>query len=401
MLDKEFHIAGLLKQRLNGEMDQQSSEELEAWLSGHPFNSEFYATITNPENFHQKFSEFESADSEVLWRLTQAKVTEGRLKVKPDRLVIPHKWYRFVAAAAVLTFIVAAGIWFFKGSGGQDLAPIVYASDVGPGRQGATLTLSNGKKIRLSEVTNGTLATDAGVTISKTAAGQLVYTIVGGTAKDRMNTLSTENGETFQVLLPDGSRVWLNAASSLTYAAHLLVDGKRAVKLTGEGYFEVAKDKAHPFRVLTGDHQVDVLGTHFNVNSYRNEPAITTTLVEGSVKVSFGSSTAMLKPGQQARLDSKGAFIVDHVEADTYVAWKNKQFSFENEDIQTIMRMVERWYDVKIEYSGQVSEEKFWGGVSRSDSVSKVLSALESTGKVHFEIKGNTIYVSKNDQKNR
>jgi transmembrane sensor len=399
MLDKEFHIAGLIKKQLNSELDEQSGEELQQWLSKHPSNSEFYTKIIDPENFHQRLSEFESADSEELWRLTLAKVAEtGTDKVTAKPVIVKLNWFRFAAAAAAVAFMVSAGIWFFKDNGNRNLQPIVYASDVAAGHQGATLTLANGKKNRLNPAQKGLVPTAGGVTISKTATGQLVYAIKGDPENNRTNTLSTERGETYQVQLPDGSEVWLNAASSLTYATNLITEGKRVVKLTGEGYFQVAKDKAHPFQVQTGDHQVEVLGTHFNINSYPNEPAITTTLLEGSVKVSFRSTTKLLKPGQQAKLDSKGDLRFAQVDTDTYVAWKNKQFSFEDENIQAIMRMVERWYDVKIEYSGQVSEEKFWGGVSRSDNVSKVLNALESTGKVRFEIKGNTIYVFKNDR---
>jgi len=305
--------------------------------------------------------------------------------------------FKLITAAAVAVFVVSIGLWFLKEGRNKNLKPIVYASDVAPGHQGATLTLANGNKIRLTGAANGILATEAGVTISKTANGQLVYTIKGDPENNRLNTLSTEKGETYQVQLPDGSEVWLNAASSLTYATNLIADGKRVVKLTGEGYFQVAKDKAHPFRVQTGGHQVEVLGTHFNINSYNNEPAIATTLLEGAVQVSCHSKKELLKPGQQAKLDGNGNFLIAEVDTDPYVAWKNKQFSFENENIQTIMRMVERWYDVKVEYRGELSKEKFWGAVSRFDNVSKVLSALESTGKVHFEIKGNTIYVYKND----
>jgi transmembrane sensor len=399
MLDKEFYIAGLIKRQLDGELDEKGSKEFRQWLTEHPSNYGFFTTLTNPENFHHKLSEFESADSEVLWSLTQAKIANGRpVKIEQETRIIKHRWFRLVTAAAALIFIVSAGIWFYKYSHTRDLAPTVYSSDVRPGHQGATLTLSNGKKISLTEAAVGALATENGVIISKTADGQLVYNMNDNSENSGYHTLSTEKGETFQVRLPDGSKVWLNAVSSLTYSAGMIVAGKRDLKLTGEGYFQVARDRAHPFRVQTGDQLVEVLGTHFNINSYSNEPAITTTLLEGAVQVSYPGKKEVLRPGQQVKLDDKGTFKITQVDTGTYVAWKDRQFSFENENIQTIMRMVERWYGVKIEYSGAISEEKFWGGVSRSDNLSKVLSALESTGKVHFEIENNTVYVFKNDR---
>jgi transmembrane sensor len=397
MLNKEFHIAGLIKKQLNDELDDRSSDQLQQWLSEHPSNPEFYTTLTNADNFHKKLVEFESAKSEELWKLTQAKVVNAQqATLNPKPVIVKFRVFKLIAAAAIAAFVISVGIWFFKESRNKNLDRIVYASDVAAGHQGATLTLANGNKIRLNKAANGVLATEAGVTISKTATGQLIYNIKGDPGDNRLNTLSTERGETYRVQLPDGSEVWLNAASSLTYATNLIVGGKRVVKLVGEGYFQVAKDKGHPFLVQTGAHEVQVLGTHFNINSYGNEPAIATTLLEGAVQVSYLSKKEILRPGQQAKLDSKGDFMITQVDTNPYVAWKNSQFSFENENIQTIMRMVERWYDVKVEYRGALSEEKFWGGVSRSDNVSKVLSALESTGKVYFDIKGKTIYVFKN-----
>jgi transmembrane sensor len=400
MLDKEFHIARLIKKQLNSELDEESGEHLKRWIAEDSSNSEFYFRITDPNNFHKKLSDFESVSSEKLWQLTQAKMAEAvpaRTRSKPVFLV--HRWFKLITAAAIATLIVSVGIWFFVRNQDPNIDQIAYANDVSSGKEGATLTLANGKKIKLTAATNGNVAKEAGVTISKTGNGHLVYTVEGNTQNDdnNINTLTTGKGETYQVQLPDGSQVWLNAASSLTYNSSTIKDGKRAVKLTGEGYFQVAKDKAHPFQVQTGDHQVQVLGTHFNINSYSNEPSITTTLLEGRVEVSYRSNSEVLKPGQQAKLKDKGNFAVTQVDTDPYVAWKNNQFSFENEDIQTIMRMVERWYDVNVEYRGSLSGEKFWGGVSRFDNVSKVLKALESTGKVHFEVKGKTIYVYKDD----
>jgi transmembrane sensor len=395
MLDKEFRISRLIKDHMNNELDERSSEELHAWLEEHPTNKEYYNTLNDPENLRRELNAFESVKTEELWQITQSKVAESKLLDDNIRSIKKYSWLSARVAAAAAIFIVAVGLWIYKETSRDEIKPISYANDLSPGRLGATLTLANGKKIRLDAAKDGDLATEAGVKIAKTRNGQLIYTIEGTTKDNQTNTLSTNNGETYQVQLPDGSHVWLNAGSSLSYNSNLIKNGIRSVQLTGEGYFEVAKDKFHPFKVQSGDHDVEVLGTHFNINCYKNEPAITTTLLEGSVKVSFKSAKQLLKPGHQSKLYAAGNFTVAAVDPSSFVAWKDRQFNFESEDIQTIMRMVERWYGVKVEYRGSISEEKFWGGVSRLDNVSKILNVLELTGKVHFDIKGKTIYVYK------
>ncbi|QNK63472.1 FecR domain-containing protein [Pedobacter sp. PAMC26386] len=304
-------------------------------------------------------------------------------------------WSRYSAAAAII-LIAWASLLFLK-QYHQKTNQIISAvtADITPGKNSATLTLANGKKIILSDVTSGALAEEAGVSISKTKEGQLVYEIEDSNSQtNQMNTLTTANGETYQVRLPDGSLVWLNAASSLTYPTSLNKGDVRRVELKGEGYFEIAKDKKHPFVVKTAEQEVKVLGTHFNINAYHDERKTVTTLLEGSVKVSSSKEQKTLFPNQQSSITEDG-FFIKTVETDDVIAWKNGLFLFNDEPLGSIMRKLSRWYDVEVIYHDVDQDKLFFGGVSRYDNVSKVLKKLELTGGVHFKIDGRRVIVNK------
>ncbi|MGY3211444.1 transmembrane sensor [Mucilaginibacter sp. HD30] len=306
-------------------------------------------------------------------------------------------WPRIAVAALALLFI-GAGLFYFRSLTNNQVSiqHNVVQNDIEPGKQGATLTLADGKKIRLSDVLNGKLVEQAGVTIRKAADGELVYEITGsGTETHQLNTISTANAETYRVKLPDGSLVWLNAASSLTYSPALTEAGARRVKLSGEAYFEVAKDKSHPFIVQAAGQEVQVLGTHFNVNAYINEPALVTTLLEGSVKVTTGSLKKLLKPGEQA-VNADGVVNVSEANIDKAMDWKNDEFYVNHIDFKTAMRKIARWYDVEVIYNSSVPDDMEIGGwVSRNEKLSAVLHSIESAGIVHFKVNGRKIYVSK------
>lgn len=306
-------------------------------------------------------------------------------------------WPRIGVAAAVATIILSAAIWFLKNPTNENLIQHSgYASDITPGKKGATLTLANGKKIRLTDAANGQLAKESGVTITKTTSGHLVYEInEKKTESDKVNILTTDNGETYQVRLPDGSSVWLNAASSLKYPASFATLKDRRVELSGEGYFEISKDSAHPFIVKTADQEVEVLGTHFNINSYENEPAIATTLIEGSVKIASHKNNRILKPGEQA-LNNGNSIKTEKVDVEKVIDWKDEEFNLDKVKFKVAMRKIARWYDVEIVYNETVSDDLETGGwISRNEKLSAVLKAIESAGLVHFRIEGRKIYVSK------
>jgi transmembrane sensor len=304
-------------------------------------------------------------------------------------------WPRIAAAAAII-FMAGAGIFYYQHQLVEQPQQMAQ-SDIKPGSNKAILTLANGQKIVLTGAANGTLASQSGVQVNKTKNGELVYNASGKTqAGTAYNTAETPQGGQYQVTLADGTKVWLNAASSLKYPVQF--SGKdRLVELTGEAYFEVAKDKQHPFIVHTAQEDVRVLGTHFNVNAYKDEPAIKTTLLEGSVQLSGGTLQKMLKPGQQAVL-SHDQINIKEVDTEEAVAWKNGYFMFSNEDLGGVMRKVARWYSIDVQYEDEsLKQEVIWGSMTRFANVSKVLHMLELTKAVKFKIENNrTIKVYRN-----
>jgi transmembrane sensor len=370
-----------------GKLSPSESMEWQQFVNDPDFEEQIFLLIENswrkiPEDL---LDDLESVRSdELLNRI----VKEPQLRKKHSKL-----WLRISGAAAIL-FLATAAVWFIST---KELQPAVaFKADIHAGKIGATLTLADGRQIKLDNAENGNLAEDAGVKISKTKAGELIYEILHNHhSANKMNTLSTSRGETYQVRLPDGSQIWLNAASSLTYPANLKQAGQRKVYLDGEAYFEVAKDKSTPFIVETSNQTVEVLGTHFNINSYLNERSANTTLLEGSVKISTKSGVnATLNPGEQGVITS-GKLSVEAVDSRLSIAWKNNKFMFESASIQEVMRMIERWYNVEVIYEGEIPENKFGGSVSRFDNVSKVLQILASTKKVYFRIEERRIYVTK------
>lgn len=299
-----------------------------------------------------------------------------------------------IAAAAMLILTLSAGLFFYINNN-QVVTP--ESSEILPGGNKAVLTLSNGEKISLTDAADGNIANQANVSITKTADGQLIYTIHD--SKDtslppKYNTVETPNGGQFHIVLPDGTKVWLNAASSLRFPTYF-AGKERKVELTGEGYFEVSKNQKMPFLVKTNKQDVEVLGTHFNVNAYADEEVIKTTLIEGSVKVKTSFATQILRPGQQSLLDGNSLSVAE-VDTDVATAWKNGQFMFNDEHIEAIMRQISRWYNVDIEFLHKPSESKiFWGTISRFENVSQVLEILELTKSVKFKIEGRRIIVMK------
>lgn len=304
-------------------------------------------------------------------------------------------WPRITAVAAVLFTICAAGLYIYvdQHQPVKEVIPI-YATDVLPGGNKALLFLSNGKKIDLAAIQNGQLATQAGTQITKTAIGKLVYTdTYNHSNTEQYNKIETPNGGSYELQLPDGTRVWLNAASTLRYPTSFTSLKERKVELSGEAYFEVAKNKAVPFRVEALNQVVEVLGTHFNITSYKDELAVRTTLLEGSVKI---NNKSILKPGQQAvNIDS--VIYISKVDPETAMEWKNGKFSFnQGQDFKSAMRQIERWYDVKFVYPGSVAPNiEPRGRLSRKTNLSTVLDGLEEMGNVHFKIEGRRVVVTK------
>jgi len=309
-------------------------------------------------------------------------------------------WRRVSVAAAIAATIFTAGLLYLNQPDKSNQSDVVYTNDIAPARQGATLTLSNGKKILLSAASTGELFQQSGITVKKTATGQLVYQVSSSAAADedpgQTNTLSTAKGETYQLRLPDGSLVWLNAASSLTYYPSLIQDRVRRVKLIGEGYFEIAKDKEHPFIVESYNQKVEVLGTHFNINSYGDEKVTKTTLFEGSLRVSplSGSNKgALLKPGEASVMLTGAYPVKEPGEVRNALAWKNGFFRFDQLTIDQVMNQLARWYDIEIVYQGGMPDERFSGAIARNKNISEVLRMLSYSKAVKFKIEGRRVAV--------
>lgn len=312
------------------------------------------------------------------------------------------KWWPRIAVAASLVICVGIGLVLLKKEEPKkSMATVVRKSDaILPGANKAMLTLSDGSKIVLESEENGNLAEQEGVNIIKHADGHLTYIDNNGDGDAiAINTLETPRGGQYQIQLPDGTKVWLNSASSIKYPSRFSKD-KRTIELTGEAYFEVAKKiingKRVPFVVSTGLQQIEVLGTHFNVKAYRNDYDAATTLLEGSVKVTplqQPSKAIVISPTQQAVTNPDHSLAVKIVDVEEAVAWKNGYFVFEDEDIQSIMNVISRWYDVDIVYRGQVTKQKFGGAFPRTSNINDLLKYMETYGNVSFKVEGRRIVV--------
>jgi len=303
-------------------------------------------------------------------------------------------FFKIAVAAAVLMFILVGAYIVITKPGQQQVAHNQLKKDILPGGNKAILTLANGSRIILNNAGNGVIATQGNVNVKKVTGGQLTYTNIGPATGIIVsyNTMTTPRGGQFKLILPDGTQVWLNSASSITYPVAFL-GNERNVTITGEAYFEVAKDKAKPFHVKSGEQNIEVLGTHFNINAYADEKAIKTTLLEGSIAVSrAGSAEAKrISPGQQSVIRPfEHTIAIQQADVEEAVAWKNGSFYFNGADLQSIMRQVARWYDVEVVYEGKIPDGHYKGKPSRNLTAAQMLKVLEYSG-VKFKIEDKKI----------
>lgn len=309
---------------------------------------------------------------------------------------IVRRLVRISAAAAILLLLAGAGWWILQQGKTPATALAPHAGpvkkDILPGGDKAVLTLADGSKIILDSAQNGQLAQQGKATVIK-INGQVTYKGTGKEAAVTYNTITTPRGGQYKVILSDGTIAWLNSASSLRFPT-LFTAGAREVQLSGEGYFEVSKNKDHPFRVKTGEMTVEVLGTDFNIMAYEEETAVRTTLVNGSIRVEKGGTQTLLTPGKQAvLLPGANTFQTVSPDLESTLAWKNGRFEFDETDIRTIMRQVERWYAVKVEYRGNISSIVLSGAVSRRKTASALLDVLAQTGQFHYSIEDDHIVI--------
>ncbi|HRO46717.1 FecR family protein [Agriterribacter sp.] len=346
------------------------------------------------------YRHFEEHAGELQYQAVAERVFEKlHLQTVPGKTIMPpaKRAYAFmkIAAAAVLIIVSAfmAYTYFLKE---KDKIPAGISQDIAPGGNRATLILSDGRQLTLNEIQLGNITEEDGTIIKKSADGQVAYFPGNNTKKHKgFNTIKTPKGGQYQVVLPDGSKVWLNAASSLTYPASF-DNMERRVQLAGEGYFEIASKvynkKRIPFIVETGKQQIEVLGTRFNVNAYDDETGIKTTLIEGKVKVITENETVILKPHQEFNLRSDG-INTQQVEVEAAIDWKNGDFIFADEDIKSVMRKIARWYNVEVVYDNTISPENLSGQISRNRNLSEVLRMLELSGNIRFTIDNGVIHI--------
>ena len=336
-------------------------------------------------------------DKENLERELFAGILQKTTKKKKIFQLSKICWYKQAAAALILLFIGLGTYYNFIATNDSETTvittPVLAKKDLPPGRSRAILTLSNGSTVVLDSIGNGFVTQQSNTQIVKTAKGQLSYTTLNQNSKELVyNSLSTPRGGQYQLVLPDGTKVWLNAASSIRFPV-AFVGKERKVTITGEAYFEVAKDKKKPFIVSSANMDVEVLGTHFNVSAYAEESIVKTTLLEGSVKINNKKSEVYLVPGQQSQLNNSGHFsIKNNIDVDKEIAWTKGKFQFNSNTIQEIMLQLSRWYDVEVIYQGKVSSETFSAIIKRSSNISQVLKLMEASG-VKFDIEGKKIYV--------
>lgn len=307
-----------------------------------------------------------------------------------------HKvWWRAMAAAASVLVLISAGFYGWLSMKGKTPAPVMaQQQDVKPGTNKAVLHLADGSVVTLDSTGNQVIV--QGETTINQQNGQLHYNANNpNTTAVSFNTLTTPRGGQYSVTLPDGSKVWLNAASSLKFPT-AFTGAERKVELTGEAYFEIAKNAKRPFKVTLEDNTIiEVLGTHFNVNAYKDEHAIATTLLEGSVRLTNGKERIAIKPGERALMQEGGTkFVIDRPDVERITAWKNGFFQFNGDNITIIMKQLSRWYDIEPVYAGNMKMKDYSGYISRNSNISEVLKMLELTNEIDFKVEGRKVTVN-------
>jgi len=395
--NKLIELLGLF---VDGGISREEYDVLFDYIRANLEDEELHIAIDAVFKNSKKFNSLNSDDKEFFFQnIIRNKHFDSEIddEIEIVSSFAPRLWYQLGIAVSIL-ILITTGLYFYKNRTADDKIAIKIIEPkeaiITPGYDKAILTLSDGTEIILEHAKNGILANQAGVSIQKTSDGELLYSFSNSantvTPKTKENVIynkiETPIGGKYQVNLPDGSKVWLNSSSSLRFSA-LFNGDAREVELSGEAYFDVSKNKSKPFRVITKDQIVEVLGTQFNINSYSDEGPIKTTLIEGSVKIIYKDKVELLSPGQQFQPKELVAAVV---EADTeeVVAWKDGYFVFKNEDIRSIMRKLSRWYNVEVSYSGNIPEVGFGGNISRSKDISEVLDVLQLTNAIHFKVEG-------------
>jgi len=393
MINEETRFAQLFKTYVDNQLTDEELQELMHFITLNDNLKELQILIDH-EVENAETTDFLSPEKADL--LYEKIVQEAEI----DQPVTSHKIHHYKTtwwtAAAIALILVTTGTYLLFSPKHVDTnVSVVAKNDVRPGGNKAVLTLADGSTIVLNNAGTGKITEQGNTKVLKVNEGELTYQTAktSQTAPVTFNTLSIPRGGQYQLTLPDGSKVWLNSATSITFPTAFTGKDRR-VQLTGEAYFEVTKNPSKPFIVSLRDKsEVRVLGTHFNINAYNDDSSVKTTLLEGRVQVSSNQNPAViLTPGTQASLNAKGKFTVAEVDTEAVVAWKNGLFMFNSEDIETIMMQISRWYDVEVVYPGNKPDIHLSGIISRNVNVSSVLKMLEISG-VKFKVEGKKITV--------
>ncbi|WP_316802956.1 FecR family protein [Pedobacter nototheniae] len=374
--------AALILKFLKNELHESEKQEFEQWRAAHPDHEALVESFRNTKAVQEEINYFNSVNVNAGWETLTAKIAATPAK--------PFKWNKFLrySAAAILLLSVGVGIYTYTVKNNQEIkiAGLEQVYDIMPGHSKATLSMSDGSSVNLTAATMQINGKDG----SNINAKSGVLAFKNGNQQKGYNQLKTPKAGEYKMILPDGTKVWLNAASTLTFPGSFN-QNERRVELNGEAYFEVAHNKALPFIVSFNQTEVEVLGTHFNINSY--DKVSKTTLLEGAVKIREGKHQTILKPGEEANITDNRFEIV---KVDTYksIAWKEGIFYFNNDDLASILDQVARWYDVKIQYKGNTSSKKYSGNIRRQATLNQVLEMLNAVSGASFSLSERTVTVN-------
>lgn len=389
----EKELTDLIDRYLSGEVTEQEKRQVELWY----------------ESFDKISMDYMTADRKKLKAYLRRSLKAVHLKIegqkRKQRLTINKpaastRRFRAAAAAAAILLLIGGGIYLtgiYVRAPEEQLSQQRPEEKIQPGGNKAILTLSSGRSIVLDSTSNGLITTQGGAKVIKSNKGQLTYQRVMSSEEQLYNTITTPRGGQYQVILPDGSKVWLNSVSSIRFPTEFNGESRK-IEITGEVYLEVAHDTRRPFIVSSRQVDITVLGTRFNIMAYEDEPAVTTTLVEGSVKISIPGNPAsrIIRPDQQASVDFGGREIkVTHVDAARVAGWIDGLLSLKECSVKEFMNQLSRWYDVDIEYSGKIPSQKFGGLINRNAPLPDVLSALDAGG-IHTKLQGKKLVVLSN-----
>jgi transmembrane sensor len=378
-MEQAYRVAYLVAGFIRHTLTDKEEDELDDWINLKDDNMKLFEDLTDEKNLDLSLQWYERLNTERALRLTKKKLDFNKSKGISKKL-------RYIIIASLIV-VVAGTFYFLFVSRKNDDSLLANQNDISPGFAQATLSLNNGREIALTNNSKDSVINQQ-LSIS---GNELIYQ-AKSTDTVAWHTLTTPRKAEFALKLPDGTKVLLNAGSSIRYPT--VFDGKeRKVWVTGETYFEVAKDSTKPFIVVADGVLVEAVGTQFDVNAYHDEASIIITLIEGSVRITSSGTVKMLQPGEQAKLEGE-KFDISPAETASVVAWKNQEFRFMNASIETIMHQVERWYNAEVIYIEPITYH-FNAVISRSVPVSRLLHLLEETNEIHFRINGNKIYVSR------